>query len=237
MKAEGMTQQICNMVTTDMLPINVVDGKGFRELIKCIEPGYDIPSRATITTRVQATYARKKAELKTQLATANVVLTTDCWTSMNTESYITVTCHHIDPDWQVKSAVLPTQSMPVRHTADNLSEKLNQAVEAWGLNGRVVACVHDNARNIVAANSPTRVNWHSVPCFAHTLQLAINDGFPTYINRVIVAANRLVQHSNHSNTANKALAAKQKQMQLPSHKLIRSCKTRGNSVYEMFNSN
>ena len=31
-----------------------------------------IPSRTTITTRVEASYVRKKAELKTQLATANV---------------------------------------------------------------------------------------------------------------------------------------------------------------------
>ena len=28
-KAEGITQRICNMVTTDMLPINVVHGQGF----------------------------------------------------------------------------------------------------------------------------------------------------------------------------------------------------------------
>ena len=88
-KAEGITQRICNMVTTDMLPINVVDGQGFREVIKYIEPGYNIPSRTTITTHVEASYVRKKAELKTQLATANVALTTDCWTSLNTESYIT----------------------------------------------------------------------------------------------------------------------------------------------------
>ena len=53
-KAEGITQRICNMVTTDMLPINVVDGQGFREVIQYIAPGYDIPSRTTITTCVEA---------------------------------------------------------------------------------------------------------------------------------------------------------------------------------------
>ena len=33
---------------------------------------------------------------------------------------------------------------------------MNDAVEQWGLEDRVIACVHDNAANIVAANSPTR---------------------------------------------------------------------------------
>ena len=63
-KAEGITQRICNMITTDLLPINVVDGQGFREVIKYIEPGYNIPSRTTSTSRVEASYARKKAEFK-----------------------------------------------------------------------------------------------------------------------------------------------------------------------------
>jgi len=40
----------------------------------------------------------------------------------------------------------------------------------------VLACVHDNASNIVLANSPQFVKWKSIPCFAHTLQLAITDG-------------------------------------------------------------
>ena len=48
-KAEGIPQRIGNMISTDLLPINVVDGQGFREVIKNIEPGYNIPSRTTIT--------------------------------------------------------------------------------------------------------------------------------------------------------------------------------------------
>ncbi|CAM4549434.1 unnamed protein product [Leuciscus chuanchicus] len=124
--------------------------------------------------------------------------------------------------------------MPSRHTAENLAAKLIDAVETWGLNGKVSACVHDNARNIVAANSPERVNWDSVHCFAHTLLLAVNDGFNVFVHRVIVAAGRLVRHFNHSTPACKALEDKQSQMKLPKHQLIQSCKTRWNSVCDMF---
>jgi len=35
--------------------------------------------------------------------------------------------------------------MPSRHTAENLAAKLIDAVETWGINGKVSACVHDNA--------------------------------------------------------------------------------------------
>ena len=234
-KAEGITQRICGMIEKDMMPISTTDGEGFRELMHFMEPGYNIPSRATVTTRLEARYKNKKTELKTQLSAANVALTTDCWTALTTESYITMTCHYIENDWQLKSAVLLTESLSERHTADNLADKLNQAVESWGLTGRVIACVHDNARNIVSANNPAHVSWKSVSCFAHTLNLAVNDGFAAAgVNRVIAAAGRLVKHFHHSTPATKALDAKQKQMQLPAHRLIQSCKTRWNSVCEMF---
>lgn len=104
----------------------------------------------------------------------------------------------------------------------------------WGLNGKVSACVHDNACNIAPANSPGRVNWDSVPCFAHTLQLAVNDGFNVFVHRVIIAAGRLVSHFNHSTPACKALEANQEQMKLLKHLLIQLCKTRWNFVCDMF---
>lgn len=250
-RREGITQRISNMVSKDILPLSIVDGQGFQELIAYIEPGYSMPSRGTITARTEKRYKAKKSELKTRLARATVVaLTTDCWTSLTAESYITVTCHWME-DWEMKSAVLLTKGMPKSHTADNLAEKLNDAVDDWGLTGRVVACVHDNARNIVLANNPDRVNWMSVACYAHTLQLAVNDGFTPHLKPVIAAAGRLVGHFHHSSKATEALKAKQQAMglttetdetddenenqkQTDKHKLIISCKTRWNSVCDMF---
>ena len=122
----------------------------------------------------------------------------------------------------MNSAVLLTESLPGRHTADLLAEKMNEAVEQWGFEGRVIACVHDNAANIIAANSPSRVSWVSVACFAHILQLAINDGFALHLHRVISVAGKLVSHFNHSTVASKALQRKQEQMGLATHRLIQS---------------
>lgn len=234
-RAEKITQGICKFIEMDILPLSIVEGNGFRDLIHLLEPAYQIPSRRTITRLVETHYEERKQQLLKELSKAErVALTTDCWTALTAESYITITCHYISDDWQMNSAVLLTESLPGRHTADHLAEKMNGAVEQWGLEGRVIACVHDNAANIVAANSPTRVPWISVACFAHTLQLAINDGFALYLYRVISAASKLVSHFNHSTTATKALQKKQEQMGLATHRLTQSCKTRWNSVCEMF---
>ncbi|KAL2095565.1 hypothetical protein ACEWY4_007713 [Coilia grayii] len=95
------------MIEMDMLPISVVEGKGFQELIQFLEPEYRIPSRRTMTRLIESHYEEGKQELATKLSTAEkVALTTDCWTALTTETYITITCHYISDDWQMNSARL-----------------------------------------------------------------------------------------------------------------------------------
>ena len=77
--------------------------------------------------------------------------------------------------------------MPGRHTADNLIAKLGAVVTGLVAQTRkVAACVHDNARNIVAAQPveqfhsglrtlnaesmsklPERMNWDSDSCLVY----------------------------------------------------------------------
>lgn len=233
-RAEKTSALIANMVAKDMLPISFVEGEGFRELMKFVEPEYTVPARKTITARLEKMHADSAASVRRNVSKAEkVAITTDAWTALNTESYVTITCHFIE-DWEMKSVVLQTRAMPERHTAENLADVLNTAVDHWGLLGKITACVHDNASNIILANSEF-VEWDSNLCFAHTLQLAINDGFKLgTIHNVVGAASRLVSHFHHSAIATQALKLKQKQQTLPEHRLVQYCRTRWNSIYDMF---
>lgn len=138
-------------------------------------------------------------------------------------------CHFI-ADSKVNSYVLQTRALEEWHSAANLADYLKTSVEQWGLGGKGVACVHDNASNMVAANRD--VDWESLPCFAHTLQLAINDGFKAAsMNRLVHVVNLLdisiiawlpQMHSNRN-----------RELELPSHKLVQCCKMRWNSAADM----
>ncbi|KAK4009515.1 hypothetical protein OUZ56_018642 [Daphnia magna] len=46
-----------------------------------------------------------------------VALTTDCWTSLNNYSYLTVTAHYINHKMKMMSRVLSTVHMENNHTA------------------------------------------------------------------------------------------------------------------------
>lgn len=123
--------------------------------------------------------------------------------------------------------------MPERHTALNIAERLQDCISEWNIDKeRVSAIVHDNASNITLAVQ--NLGWQSVPCFAYTLQLAVNNGLKvSQINRLASVARKTVGHFKHSSLAMTALKEKQQQLSIPQHHLIQDVATRWNSTYFM----
>ncbi|KAM3862404.1 E3 SUMO-protein ligase ZBED1-like [Diretmus argenteus] len=122
MSAE-LSDSILKMIIKDMRPIAIVEGQGFREMIKAFQPGYTLPSRHCITNlmekKYEATLEKVKAELKK--VKSKITLTTDAWTSIATEAYLGVTCHFINQDWELTSYSLTTMPLEERHTAENIA--------------------------------------------------------------------------------------------------------------------
>ena len=174
-------------------------------------------------------------KLKTGLHQAGkIAITTDSWTALTTESYTTITCHYITSDWEMKTSVLQTLCSDERHTAQNIAAQLQAATEEWGILDKVTACVHDNTSNMVLANR-SLLEWESVPCFAHMLQLALNNGFKVgSAMRVVGACGKLVSHFHHSTVVTAGLKRKQEQQNIPQHKRIQYCGTRWISISDMF---
>uniref|UniRef100_A0A8C5D8W6 BED-type domain-containing protein n=1 Tax=Gouania willdenowi TaxID=441366 RepID=A0A8C5D8W6_GOUWI len=233
-RAEKITGLMTSMVAKDVLPVSFVEGVGFRELMAFLEPDYQVPCRKTTTVRLEKMYEDKAASLRESLCAAeHLAITTDAWTALTTESYVTVTAHYFE-DWKMKTALLQTRAMPERHTAENLANVLGAAAEDWGIADKIVACVHDNATNVTGATS-RHLEWESHRCFAHTLQLAVNDGFKlNSIANVVGGASRLVSHFHHSTVASEALKKKQAIQLKEPHRLIQYVKTRWNSIHDMF---
>uniref|UniRef100_UPI003AAC2FE3 zinc finger BED domain-containing protein 4-like n=1 Tax=Centroberyx gerrardi TaxID=166262 RepID=UPI003AAC2FE3 len=231
-----VTGLICRMIEKDLLPISMVDGDGFRELLSYIVRNYKTPSAADITHSIEAHFQDKVDALRARLGSVEMVaLTTDCWTALPAERYLTVSCSFITEDWQGESAVLQTHRISDGHTTtDSFTERLLDTVETWGIAGKVTACVHNNTQSILPVHACSRVTWNSVNCFASTLQLAVNDGLSDDLLSVVVAAGKLVKHFNHNSLASKALELKQAQMLLPQHKLIQSSKARWDTICDMF---
>lgn len=236
-RSSKITTLVAEFVARDMRPISSVDGSGFQQLMRYMEPGYKPPSRPFLTTTCRRLYSSLKENVLDILSSPDVyvALTTDLWTSRAIESYLTVTVHYINSEWKLESKVLQTREMKERHTGENIAEALLSVINEWKIDEhRISAIVRDNASNMNVAVE--KLGWCDVPCFAHTLQLAINNGLDisSVMSRLASIARKLVGHFKHSPLAMTALKEKQKHLSVPEHHLIQDVATRWNSTYFMY---
>ena len=193
------TERIADMIALDLRPISSFEGEGLCSIVTFLQPGYRLPSRKYITTVLKRKHDVGKEQLKKNLKKAfSVSLTTDIWSSLATEGYITVSAHYLTPDWDMCSYVLETSGFPERHIGDNIANKLCKIGEQYDLNNKVSTVVHDCAANMVRALEILNDmhGWQSLLCSAHSLQLCLNPGLA--IDRLIKAARKLVGHFKHS---------------------------------------
>jgi len=133
----------------------------------------------------------------------------------------------------MKSCVLQTREVVQRHIAANVAKELQDIVQEWAIEQKLVGTTTDNARNIVKAVT-TELRWSHFSFFSHTLQLAVMQGIELpQVSEVICHCNKVVTHFNHSYVAQRELETKQAQLELPQKKLIQSMPTHWSSSYKM----
>ena len=183
------------MIVKDLRPIRTVECEGFHNLMNYLEPGYVIPSRKQFAADIIFKHTKCQEVLKEHLKNKAkfITLTTDIWTSIATESYITATAHYIDDNWELQAFVLETMPFPDRHTGINIVDKLKGLVERWEIMDNVGMVSHDQASNMKAAMEilHEECNWKSLYCAAHCLQLCILAGFSiSAIDRLFISCKK-----------------------------------------------
>ncbi|KAJ3580776.1 hypothetical protein NHX12_027326 [Muraenolepis orangiensis] len=217
-----------------MRPINISQGSGFKDFVYELEPRYTIPSRATITDRVVKLYDTTKDNIIQTISGQKIALTTDGWTSLATEAYVTVTAHFINEEWELKDVLLKTIEAPKSHTAENVAKYIGNILDEYKVDREsVLSITTDNAANYVNAVE-RHLQAVNVPCMAHTINLAVRKGLA--VRAIESPVNRLkatALHFNKSTTDSYQLESKQKLLGVKPAKLINDCATRWNSTYDM----
>ncbi|XP_048020934.1 E3 SUMO-protein ligase ZBED1-like [Megalobrama amblycephala] len=229
-----ITEAIAGFICKDMRPYSVVENVGFRRLMKVMEPNYVIVSRKHLSEEVIPNmYQTVKDGVVCKLKTAERVgITSDTWTSVATESYMSVTAHYIDELWNLVSYVLQTTEVQTDHRSVSLAEMLTKAMEEWGLLSKDPAIVTDNAANMICAVEITGLTH--VGCFEHIINLASQAGLKLpNVARLLGRVRHIAKFFHRSTTATRILKEKQKLLQLNAHKLKIDVVTRWNSTLEM----
>lgn len=89
------------LFTQDFQPFSIIEDRVFKAFATALNSEYKLPCRKTISNSfLPVALETEKDHVTKVLSRAEAVtLTTDCWTSRNTESFIGVTAHFIDEDF------------------------------------------------------------------------------------------------------------------------------------------
>lgn len=228
-------RDLLELFINDYQPFSIVEDKGFKHFAKNI-PGYSLPGRKTISSvMIPALYEKTIGDVKeiVERDVRSVCITTDCWTSSQTESYIAVTAHYIDKKFEPQRILLECRGLKERHTSANLSQELKKVTDDWGLTSKIIFAISDNARNIEKAIED--LNWKRYGCYAHSLNLIVTQALKP-LEALIENVKKIVGHFKRSTTALDMLLSYQMRNMADSgqpKRLIQQVPTRWNSTFFM----
>jgi hypothetical protein len=232
---EKIDQTLLQMITSDFQPLSVVEDAGFRAYSNALNPSYTLPSKKVLSNTLLPakfieTYNKSKEMIKDAVS---VTVTTDCWTSCNNESFIALTAHYIDSNFDIKNLLLEVSAYSHNHTSANLATEIRRIITDWGLDdSNILLAVSDNAANIKKAIKD-ELKWRFFGCLAHTINLIVQDALKC-IEPLVTKVKDIVSYFRRSTVAKNKLSFYQKQNNQEPKNLIQSVSTRWNSVFFMF---
>jgi len=163
-----------------------------------------------------------------------VSFTTDLWTSRNNDSFMSLTIHFINSDFNLFSFFIACTPFTGRHTGVAIAVNLDTFIANLNLNEEVHrACVNDNGSNIVlAAKESDEIN-SELRCNDHTIQLVILKAIKNSIelSKAIKNCTDLASHAHRSYLSTAKLQGACEELGIKAKKLNVPCTTRWNSEY------
>ena len=137
---KNITDRVTQMIVQDLRPIRVVECEGFRNLINYLETGYIMLSKKQFTTDIN--YKVQRSAKRTPKERSAVYNINNRYMvklgNRKLRTYLLVTAHYIDINWELQAFVLETLSFPERHTGVNIADKLKGLVERWAIMDSVI---------------------------------------------------------------------------------------------------
>jgi hypothetical protein len=182
---------------------------------------------------IQARFDKVKGDLD------GIAFTSDIWTSGNHLSFQSLTCHFVDPKFNLVRFLIRLEAFPEAHTAEAIASKIDSLVGSLGLTPSTLTwCTTDGAAPVIKAISKSvRIN-SGLWCVDHRLHLVVTQALSKVDAWVDLSSrlNKLVGHFNHSAKATAILKKIAVEMKASRTTLVQNVVTRWNSDLKQIQS-
>jgi len=101
-------------------------------------------------------------------------LTTECWNSPDTVSFMVITAHFTNENFELIPVFQQCNKMKEQHTTQNLAHKLRQDACEWQTGDKTILTVSENAPNLSIVQQLSK--WKHFGCFIHSIHLIVKGG-------------------------------------------------------------
>ncbi|XP_018573786.1 zinc finger BED domain-containing protein 1-like [Anoplophora glabripennis] len=224
---------LLRLFTLDFQPFSIVEEAGFKSFVSTLNSTYQLPSRKTITDSFLPSAYEEAYNASRNILDdiPSVTLTTDCWSSTQSyESFVAITAHFININFEKKSILLECSSFGKSPTSANLYTEIARVVNEWNLHEKVLIVVSNNSNSITKA--VTDLGLQHFGCFAYKLDLIAQDVLKLIIDSVD-KVRTIVGHFKRNMATSAKFMHQQKQAGLLPKHLIQSVPKQWNSAFYM----
>ncbi|CAI5483601.1 unnamed protein product [Closterium sp. Yama58-4] len=174
-------EKLVRIFAKGLIPFSFIEDEDFRTYLHWLNPRASMPSRVTLANDIHAAYNACVGKIKNLLLnlSCKVSFTHDTWSSPTNASYIAITCHWIDDDFNNKSILLDFKHFECHHTGEAIKDTFVKCVyEDWELGEMVMAITVDNASNnkrfidLLGVEKGFPAERH-MRCFNHVIHLVV----------------------------------------------------------------
>lgn len=159
-------------------------------------------------------------------------LTTDLWTSVTREPYMSLTIHFFNRNG-LRSLTLATTYVPDKHTGINLAAHLESFLHRWQLTKEdITSITTDSAANMVKMSK--ELEMRRLPCFGHLLHNAIQFGCKEEtIQTTSAKCKKIVAYFHYNNERKLKLGIELSKSNKAQLEMKAECPTRWGSMFNM----
>lgn len=140
--------ELCRLIARLDLPLSIGETQAWEEYIKrAHNPMFSKVSRQSTTRDLSKLFTERVNMLKNSILSvaSSVALTSDIWSGNAKEDYISVVAHFVTDDWELQKRVIGFRLIEVKHSGENIAERIACVVEEFGLIDKVFSITLDNA--------------------------------------------------------------------------------------------
>ena len=134
---ERRKRALARLCAWENLPFHLGERESFVHFMREWDPKWPVVGRMSVQRSVLQQAEEVKDELRNRILkvteTTDVNMTTDMWTALNGEKFITFTIHWIDEGWNFHTRILGTHELSQVHSAQNISNELLMARIEYGI--------------------------------------------------------------------------------------------------------